>query len=151
MRSALIWVFLIAAAASGQPGAAPHPDFSGVWKQDNERCVPKRTGDITLTVEQRDSELVVETTSKVLRARHASQRYTTDGVASISTGADGDEFDSAVVWKDETLVFDIVEIEDGKRLNSTEIWSLIDGGRSLKRVRRTEKSGDQTLIYLRTK
>jgi hypothetical protein len=87
----------------------------------------------------------------VLRARHASQRYTTDGVASISTGADGDEFHSAVVWKDETLVFDIVEIEDGKRLNSTEIWSLIDGGRSLKRVRRTEKSGDQTLIYLRTK
>jgi hypothetical protein len=95
--------------------------------------------------------LVVETTSNGRVARHALQRYTADGVESKSTGADGDEFHSTAVWKDATLVFDIVEIEDGKRLKSTETWSLIDGGGSLKRLRRTEKAGEHTLIYLRVK
>jgi hypothetical protein len=70
-------------------------------------------------------------------ARHALQRYTTDGVESKSIGSDGDEFHSAVVWKDGSLEFDIVEIEAGDRLKSTEVWSLIDGGKILKRVRRT--------------
>jgi hypothetical protein len=90
----------------------------------------------------------VETTSKGLSVR---QRYTTDGVESKSIGADGDEFHSMAVWKDATLAFDIVEIEDGKRLKSTEIWSLTDEGRSLKRVRWTEQAGQQTLIYVRTR
>jgi hypothetical protein len=93
---------------------------------------------------------VVETTSKGLTTRHALQRYTTDGVESKSTGADGDEFHSIVTWRDESLVFDIIEIEDGKHLKSTEIWSLDDFGKSLKRVRRTEKAGEQILIYVRT-
>lgn len=48
-------------------------------------------------------------------------------------------------------MFDIVEIEGGKRLKSTETRSLIDGGRSLKRLRRTEKAGEQTLIYILAK
>ena len=51
--------------------------------------------------------------------RHAVQRYTTDGVESKSTGADGGEFHSIVVWKDGTLVFDITEMEGSKRLKST--------------------------------
>jgi hypothetical protein len=71
-------------------------------------------------------------------------------VESKSTGADGDEFHSTVVWKDSTLAFDIVEIEDGKRLKSTEVWRLIGGGKTLKRVRRAGKAGGQTLVYLRT-
>jgi hypothetical protein len=111
------------------------------------RSVPVQ---VILKIEHRDPELIVETTSKGLIARHALQRYTTNGVESKSTGADGDEFHSIAVWKDETLAFDIIEIEDGRRLKSTEIWSLIEGGRSLKRVRRTEKNGEQTLIYIRT-
>jgi hypothetical protein len=60
--------------------------------------------------------------------RHAVQRYTTDGAESKSIGADGDEFHSIVVWQGATLVFEIVELEDGRRLKSTEVWSLIDGG-----------------------
>jgi hypothetical protein len=52
-----------------------------------------------------------------------------------------------VVWKDGSLVFDMVEIKDGKTLKSTEIWSLIDGGTTLRRVWKTEKAGEQTLIY----
>jgi hypothetical protein len=123
------------------------PDFSGSWKQSNERCSPKRSGDVTLKIEHRDPQLVIETTSKGLTTRHAVQRYTTNGIESTSTGADGDEFHSVVVRKGDTLVFDIIEIEDGKRLKSTEIWSLIEGGQTLKRVRRSEKTGEQTLIY----
>jgi hypothetical protein len=150
-------LLLILVAALSFAAGAPEPDFSGVWKQSNEQCSPKRTGDVTLRIEHRDPELVVETTSifdttsRGLIARHALQRYTTDGAESKSTGADGDEFHSIVVWKDGALVFDITEIEDGKRLKSTETWSLIDGGESLKRMRSTAKAGDQTLIYVRTK
>jgi len=73
------------------------------------------------------------------------------GAESKSIGADGDEFHSIAVWRDATLVFDISEIEDGKRLKSTEIRSLTDGGRSLQRVRWTEKAGEQTPIYVRTR
>lgn len=142
----LIMIVALGFAADGKAS-----DFSGTWKQSNEECSPKRRGDVTLTIQRRDPELVVETTSKGLIARHAMQRYTTDGVESKSIGADGDEFYSTVVWENDTLVFNIVEVEDGKRLKSTEIWSLVDGGRRLKRLRRTEKSGEQTLIYLRTK
>jgi hypothetical protein len=148
MNVVLVAIALLGfAAADGVPAA----DFSGTWRQDNEHSSPKRSGDVTLKIQQSDSELVVETTSKGLVARHALQRYTTDGVESASTGADGDEFHSKVVRKDATLVFDILEIEDGKRLKSSEIWSLTDGGNSLTRVRQTEKSGDQVLLYTRIK
>ena len=140
----------IAIAAFGLAAEGPLPNFSGSWKQSNEQCSPQRTGEVTLKIEHRDPELVVETTSKGRAARHALQRYTTDGVESKSIGADGDEFHSIVVWKDGSLAFDIVEIEDGKRLKSTEIWRLIDGGKTLRRVRRTDKAGEQTLVYLRT-
>lgn len=143
-------LLLIAAVAFGLAADGPIPDFSGTWKQSNEQSLPRRTGDVTLRIEHRDPEFVVETTSKGLIARHALQRYTTDGKESKSIGADGDEFHSIVVWNEGTLMFDIVEIENGKRLKSTEVWSLSDGGMSLKRVRRTEKAAEQTLIYLRT-
>jgi hypothetical protein len=142
-------LIVIAALSFAPEGLAP--DFSGIWQQSNEQCSPRRTGDVTLRIGQRDPELVIETTSKGLVTRHALQRYTTDGVESKSIGADGDEFHSIVVWKDGALVFDVTEIEGNRRLKSTEIWSLIGGGESLKRVRRTEKAGDQTLIYVRTK
>jgi hypothetical protein len=144
-------LLLIAALAFGFMVEAPIPDFSGTWKQSNERSPPKRTSDVTLRIEHRDPEFVVETTSKGLIARHALQHYTTDGIESKSIGADGDEFRSTVVWKDGTLAFSIVEIEDGKRLKSTEVWSLFDGGEGLKRVRKTDKAGEQILIYLRAK
>jgi hypothetical protein len=81
-------------------------EFLGSWKQSNEQCSPQRTGEVTLKIEHRDPELVVETTSKGRAARHALQRYTTDGAESKSIGADGDEFHSIVVWKDGSLAFD---------------------------------------------
>jgi hypothetical protein len=142
-------LLLIGVATLGFLGQATVPDFTGVWKQNNEQCSPKRTGDVTLTIQHRNPELLVQTTSKGRTTKHALQRYTTDGLESKSIGVDGDEFHSTLAWKDDSLIFDIIEIEDGKRLKSTEIWSLIDGGMTLRRVRRTQKSGEQTLIYLR--
>src|SRR5579862_2582795 len=108
-------LLLVAITVLGFAAEGPVQDFSGIWKQSNEECSPKRTGDVTLKIQHRDPELVIETTSKGIVARHALQRYGTDGTESKSTGADGDEFHSIVVCKDGALWFDIVEIEDGKR------------------------------------
>jgi hypothetical protein len=150
-RQGIMKLFLTAIAALSLMAEGPLPDFSGTWKQSNELSSPRRNGDVTLEIQHREPELIVETTSRGLVTRHALQHYTTDGAESKSIGADGDEFHSIVVWRGTTLVFDIVEIEDGRRLKSTEVWSLFDGGMGLKRVRTTEKAGEQTLIYLRAK
>jgi hypothetical protein len=132
------------------------PDFSGTWKQSNERSTPKRKGNVTLQIDQRDPELTVETT--ILRAssapRHAVQRYTTDGKVSVSTGADGDEFHTSIIWSGQSLVFSVEEHEDGRILFSKETWTLIEKGSALQRVRErlnASAGGDekQTLIYLR--
>jgi hypothetical protein len=122
--------------------------------------VPKRNGDVTLRIEHHDPELIVETTA--LRnsgsPRHAVQRYTTDGKTSVSTGADGDEFHTSILWSGPSLVFSVEEHEDGRIILSKETWTLIENGAALQRVReRVNTSGDapddgdgkQTLIYLR--
>jgi hypothetical protein len=132
--------------------APPNPNFSGTWKQSNERCTPKRTGDVTLKIDHRDPDLVVETT--VVRSsgspRHAVQRYTTDGKTSVSTGADGDEFHTSVTWSGPSLVFAVEEHEDGRILLSKETWTLLENGAALERVRERSEGGDkQTLIYIR--
>ena len=137
--------------------SSPHPDFSGTWKQSNERCAPKRKGDVTLRIEHRDPDLTVETTA--LRSsgppRHALQRYTTDGKVSLSTGADGDEFHTSTVWDANNLILAIEEHEEGRIIRSRETWTLIENGTVLQRVREgLNASPDgfekQTLIYLRT-
>jgi hypothetical protein len=133
----------------------PNPNFSGTWKQNNERCTPTRTGNVTLHIEQRDPELIVETT--VFRSfgpnRHAVQRYSTDGKTSVSTGADGDEFHTSIVWNEQSLVFSVEEHEDGHILSSKETWTLIENGNVLERCRERngspDQAGKQTIIYLR--
>jgi hypothetical protein len=136
--------------------AQTNPDFSGTWKLSNEHSMPRRMGDVTMHIDHRDPELSVETTMFRGSAapRHAVQHYTTDSKVSISTGADGDEFHTSVVWKRQSLVFSIEEHEDGSILLSKEIWTLIESGAALKRVRENvnaspEGAGKQTLIYLR--
>jgi hypothetical protein len=130
-------------------------NFSGTWKQNNDRCIPKRKGDVTLHIDQHGSDFTVETT--VLRPfgapRHAVQRYTTDGKPSISTGADGDEFHTSIVINGQSLVFSIEEHEDGRVILSKETWTLIENGSTLQRKRKVlgsfseEGTGEQTLIY----
>jgi hypothetical protein len=126
------------------------PDFSGQWKQDNDRCQPKRSGDVTLRIEQNGPELTVETSiSHGSNSRHAVQKYTLDGQASVSTGADGDEFHTTVVWKDSSLVFSIEEHEEGRILRSRETWSLLDDGATLQRTREPADGEKQILIFRR--
>jgi hypothetical protein len=127
------------------------PDFSGLWKQNNDRCQPKRNGEVTLRIEHHDPELTVETSISRSSAssRHAVQKYTTDGKVSLSIGADGDEFNTSVVWKDSTLVFSIEEHEDGRILQSKEKWLVIEEGATLERIRERPTGEKQTLFFRR--
>jgi hypothetical protein len=138
-------------AVAGVAWAQAPPVFSGVWKQDNESCQPKRRGDVTLRIQQHEPELTVETTS--LRgsdpSRHAVQNYTTDGKVSVSTGIDGDAFHTSVIWKDTSLVFSIEEHEDGRILHSHETWSLVENGAALERIRERDEGEKQVIIYRR--
>ncbi len=142
-------ILLLSRTIAAWPQAAP--DFSGLWKQDNDRCLPKRSGDVTLHIEHHDPELTIETSISRTsgNSRHAMQKYTTDGRVSISTGADGDEFHTAVIWKDSSLVFSIEEHEDGRILRSTETWSLIENGATLQRSRDRPDGEKQVLFYVR--
>lgn len=126
-------------------------DFSGLWKQDNDRCQPKRIGDVTLRIELHDPELTVETSisRNSASSRHAVQKYTTDGKVSMSTGADGDEFNTSVVWKDSSLVFSIEAHEDGRILQSKESWSVIEDGATLERIHERPNGEKQTLFFRR--
>jgi hypothetical protein len=128
----------------------PKPNFSGTWRQDNERCTPKRTGDVTLHIDHRDPDLVVETTALRSSGRqHAVQRYRTDGQASTSIGTDGDEFHTSITWSGASLVFKVEEHEDGRILLSTETWALLENGAALQRVRERTPGNKQTFVYTR--
>jgi hypothetical protein len=142
----LIMSFVVMAA---NPGMWAHPtvNFSGTWKQCNECCQPKRTGDVTV-IEHRDPELMVAMT--ILRGsaipRHSTQRYTTDGKQSISIGPDGDEFHTSVIWSGQSLVFTVEE--KGQIIHSKETWTVIENGAALKRVQEGPAGGAQrVLIY----
>ena len=142
-------LFLLGIAGVGR--AQAEPDLSGLWKQDNDRCQPKCSGDVTLHIEHRDPELTIETTiaHASLSPGHAVQKYATDGRVSISMGTDGDELHTSIIWKDSSLVFSIEEHEDGRILRSTETWSLIENGTTLKRIRERPNGEEQILFFRR--
>ena len=127
------------------------PDFSGQWKQDNDRCLPKRTGDVTLRIEHRDPALKVETSVSrdSASSRHAIQEYNTGGKVSVSTGADGDQFLTSIVWEHSNLVFSIEEHEDGRILHSRETWSVNEDGGTLEKIRELPDGKKQILFFRR--
>ena len=143
-------ILLLSTAAAVAWSQGP-PDFSGLWKQDNDRCQPKRNGDVTLRIEHHNPKLTVETSisSNSASSRHAVQKYTTDGKVSVSTGADGDQFNTSVVWKDSSLVFSIEEHEDGRILQSKETWLVIEEGATLERIRERPNGEKLTLFFRR--
>ena len=105
---------------------------------------------MTLLIDHRDSQLNVETTiARNGQTRHAVQKYSTNGIVSVSTGADGDEFHTSVVGDGSRLVFNIEEHEDGRIFRSKETWSLIENGATLQRAREPERGEKQILIYRR--
>jgi hypothetical protein len=142
---------LILAALTATAWAQATPDFSGLWKQDNDRCQPKRSGDVMLRIKQNGTELTIETSIAhgSANSRHAVQKYTTDGKVSVSTGADGDEFHTSVVWSGSSLVFSIEEHEDGRILLSKETWALIENGAMLHRTRERADGEKQILFFRR--
>ncbi len=146
----LLAIFLLALAA-GTTWSLGTPDFSGQWKQDNDRCQPQRKGNVTLRIEHHNPEFTVETSisRNSGSSRHAIQKYTTDGKVSVSTGADGDEFNTSVVWRDSSLVFSIEEHEDGRVLQSKETWSVIEAGATLERIRERPNAEKQILFFHR--
>ena len=147
IRLSVLLLILIPVVASPQTT----PDFSGLWKQDNDRCQPARKGDVELRIEHRDPQLTVETSiSRASQSsRYATQKYTTNGEVSVTTGTDGDEFHTSVVRKETSLVFSIEEHEDGRILRSTETWSLIENGATLERIRERANDEKQILFYRR--
>lgn len=149
---------LLLAILRAPAGICSQPDanFSGTWNLNGERSVPPRTGNVTLHIDQHDPELTVKTTIVHGSAapRQAVQRYATDGKTSITTGADGDEFNTSVVWDGGSLVFSVEEHEDGRVILSRERWTLVENGAALQRVREgfnasSHGAGKQTLIYLK--
>jgi len=142
-------VLLVAFSVAAQAQTATN--FSGLWRQDNARCQPKRNGDVALRIEHHGAEISVDTSISRNSAspRHATQKYTTDGRVTVSTGVDGDEFHTAVVWVDSSLVFSIEEHEDGRILLSRETWSMKEGGATLERIRERPSGEKQTLVYRR--
>lgn len=140
-------LFLVTAVARAQATA----DFSGLWEQDNDRCQPKRAGDVTLHIEHHGAELVVETSIAHVspHSRRTVQRYTIGGEVSVSTGADGDEFHTKVIQRDSRLVFSIEEHEDGNILHLQETWSLIENNATLERIRERPNGKKQILFYRR--
>jgi len=122
-RVRLSILLLLAIAAVAWPQSAS--DFSGLWKQDNDRCQPKRGSYVTLRIDQSGPELTVETSIShgSLNSRHAVQ--------------------------DSSLVFSIEEHEEGRILRSRETWSLIDNGATLQRTRESLDGEKQILIFHR--
>ena len=152
VRSMQIFVgILLLSTAAAVAWSQGTPDFSGLWKQDNDRCQPKSNGDVTLQIEHHDPELTVETSisRNSASSRHAVQKYTTGGKVSVSTGADGDEFNTSVVWKDSGLVFSIEEHEDSRILRSKETWLVIEEGATLEKIRERSNGEKQTLFFRR--
>ncbi len=134
--------------------AQTHPDFSGVWKQANERCIPKQSGEATITIKQHDPELSVEIASRMGTAplSRGEKLYTLNGKPTMMKDSEGDEVDNAVSWHGQSIVFSTDEHEDGRILHSEETWTLVENGAVLQRIRTGLKSGrTQTLIYLKAR
>ena len=154
LLSGLLTLLLVSPAALGSP---PQTRFSGTWKQSGERCVPKRSGNVTQRIDLHGPDLIVETT--ILRPsgppRHAVQQYRVEDGITVSTGADGDEFHTSVVWKGQSLAFSIEEHEDGHIFHSKEIWTLSANETELQVQRENldvvaNKTRTQTLLYTRS-
>jgi len=150
-RSVRVFLGILLLVTAAAVAHAQGTDFSGLWKQDNDRCQPKRNGDVTLRIEHHGPELTVETSisRNSSSSRHAVQKYTTDGKVSAANGADGDVFYTSAMWKDSSLVFSIEEHEDGRILPSKETWSLSEGGATLEKVRERMNGEQQTLFFRR--
>jgi hypothetical protein len=123
-------------------------NLSGTWQQNNERCIPPARD------KARSYKMTVEASEKALRVRVIANRghgertldlnYEIGGKELVYTGIDGDEYHSKVLWDGDLLVFTTVEHERGRLIPSQEIWTLIDSGNSLQRVKVSSAPGEES-------
>lgn len=100
-------------------------DFAGEWQQTGVK-------NYSMTVGVDGNEVRVHVTS----ARgHLDVLYQIGGKETVYTGLDGDEFHSRLTFEDAQFVFRIVEHERGEEIQSKEVWSLTNEGKTLKRVK----------------
>jgi hypothetical protein len=129
--------------------AETRPDFSGVWQQMNDRCVPKpkdKHASYRLVIDQNGSALRLGITTNK-GSLHLD--YVVAGGELVYTGLDGDQFHTKVRWDGPSLVFDTVEYERGHKVLAKEVWTLTDASRTLRRVKEEDEPGEHsTATYI---
>ncbi len=133
--------------------AQTKPDFSGTWKQNNEKSTFRSDSTIqsyTNKIEHQDPRLKVTTVRTGPRGESTFERsYTTDGKEQKTTDREGDEFKSSVKWEGSTLVFETVEKERGNTITTRETWTLSADGKTLtKTIHRSGPRGESDQKYV---
>ncbi len=131
---AILPLALLQAAAS--PAAA---DWSGHWQENNQRSVPPPRSKVhvfRMNVDLQGSSLHVHS---IVNNGHGEREldltYELGGKEIVYTGTDGDECHSKAQLAGDEIVFTVVEHERGRLIPFTETWTLLDGGKSLQRVK----------------
>jgi len=124
-------------------------NFTGRWRYEKDSGTQR-----LLEIEQKGRSLRVETAVVSSEgARRLEVRYEIGGPGTTYKGLDGDEFRSAVRWEGNTLVFETVETEAGKKkIPQKTIWMLSKDKNTLQVERASTKSGDTThsvITYVR--
>jgi hypothetical protein len=150
----LILTLLLTLTATAQS----HPNFSGVWKQDNSRSTirPGSTIQYSNKIEHQEQKLSVTTILGANGDRKEStytHQYTIGGEPKVTTDREGDQFTNTVRWEGNSLVFETVEKEKDATLKTHEIWTLSADGKTLtKKIHRSGGRGnasDQTYVLER--
>lgn len=119
-----------------------HPDFSGTWKQNNERSQRKSQTVYTNKILWQEPELHVTTMTEGTRGEFAYTRaYTIGAAPKLRHNKDGEDKQQAVKWDGDALVFDTTE---GDR-HTVETWRLSEGGRVLTK---TIQKGNTQQVYI---
>ncbi len=152
MRSIVMGLALLAAAS-----AQVHPNFTGVWKQDDSRSTvrPGSTLKYSNKIEHQDPKL-----SKTTIADYGdraptpyTQTYSTDGTPVKSSDREGDSITTTVKWEGSMLVFERGEKDKAGALFTRETWTLSEDGKTLtKKIHRTGGRGgdsDQTFVLVK--
>ncbi len=96
-----------------------------------------------MLIDQRDPDLMVTISTLVKgKSRKLQLSYETTGKTTRYTGLDGDSFQSSATWHGNNLVFDILELEDGKQIRWQELWGLEENGGKLS-ITKSKSGQDQ--------
>ena len=132
-------------------GAQSRLDFSGTWKQNMEKSPTKSSWlkSYVNKIELQDTNLKVTTTTVGDRGERTYDRTYVIGKEQTSQDREGDQFTTSVKWDGNTLVFETVEKEHDAVLNSKEVWTLSDDGKTLtKNIHRSGPRGDSDQQYV---